>query len=223
MSNSKAAPKNETGEMIKNAMILFVITLIAGILLGLVYQITYKPINEQKAQKETNAYKAVLEAETFDEIDIDLAEADKITAGGVTGSEGDNYSSVIIDKVLTAKDASGNQTGYVLQISNKGYQDTITFSMGITNDGIMNGISLISIKDTPGLGMNAGKVIVPQFSGNSLAAVSGYTVVKDGTGKTDLSDNRIEAISGATITSKAINSAVNAGLLYYEDVLKGGQ
>jgi len=37
------------------------------------------------------------------------------------------------------------------------------------------------------------------------------------------SDNQIEAISGATITSKAVTNGVNAGVLYFQNVLKGAQ
>ena len=61
MSNEQTADlkKNETGDMIKNALILFVITLIAGVLLGLVYQITKEPIAYQNALKVEKANKAV--------------------------------------------------------------------------------------------------------------------------------------------------------------------
>ena len=96
--------------------------------------------------------------------------------------------------------------------------------MGITKDGVLNGISLISISETPGLGMNAEKVLVPQYSvDGGIDATVTYSVVKDGTGKSSLNDTSIESISGATITSKAVTNGVNAGLLYYTNVLEGGQ
>ena len=126
--------------------------------------------------------------------------------------------------VVSEDDASGNVIGYIIQITSKGYNDDIQFSMGITSDGTLNGISLISISETPGLGMNAEKVLVPQYTvEGGIDATVTYSVVKDGTGKTSDTDTSIEAISGATITSKAVNNGVNVGLLYYTNVLKGGQ
>jgi len=222
MSNEQTAvqKKNETGDMIKNALILFVITLIAGVLLGLVYQITKDPIAYQNALKVENANKAVFaSASSFGEDNI----VDSAAAASVINGSSD-YSGVTIDSVIEAYDESGNVIGYIIQITTKGYNDDIQFSMGITTDGVLNGISLISISETPGLGMNAEKVLVPQLTvDGGIDATVTYSVVKDGTGKTSDTDTSLEAISGATITSKAVTNGVNAGLLYYTNVLKGGQ
>ncbi|WP_242826995.1 FMN-binding protein [Butyrivibrio sp. MC2013] len=217
-TNSAAAGRNEGAEMIKNALILFVITLIAGILLGMVYQVTKEPIAQQEALKVENANKAVFaEAASFGEESVlDEAEKDRLLLSD------EEFSGVNIDSVLEAYDASGALEGYVMQITSKGYGDEIVFSMGVDLEGELNGISLISINETPGLGMNAEKVLVPQYSEEGLAASPDYSIVKDGSGKANASDTAIEAISGATITSKAVNRGVNAGLLYYSEILKGG-
>ena len=222
MSNEQTADlkKNQTGDMIKNALILFVITLIAGVLLGLVYQITKQPIADQNARKVEEANKAVFAtASSFGQDNI----VDAAAAQAVSATSAD-LAGVTIDSVIEAYDASGNVIGYIVQITSKGYNDEIKFSMGITADGVLNGISLISISETPGLGMNAEKVLVPQYTvDGGLDATVTYKVVKDGTGKTSATDTSIEAISGATITSKAVTNGVDAGLLYYTNVLKGGQ
>jgi electron transport complex protein RnfG len=65
--------------------------------------------------------------------------------------------------------------------------------------------------------MNAEKVVVPQFADK---AATQFSVVKNG----QLSDpaTQIEAISGATITSRAVTNGVNAAVAYFENVLKGG-
>ena len=221
MSNEQTADlkKNETGDMIKNALILFVITLIAGVLLGLVYQITKDPIAYQNSLKVEKANKAVFAtASSFGEENI----VDAAAAQSISDASSD-YAGITIDSVIEAYDASGNVIGYIVQITSKGYNDEIKFSMGVTSDGVLNGISLISISETPGLGMNAEKVLVPQYTvDGGIDATVTYKVVKDGTGKTSLTDTAIEAISGATITSKAVTNGVDVGLLYYTNVLEGG-
>ena len=209
---------NDTKQMIKNAFVLFAITLIAGVLLGFVYQITKEPIAYQQQLALDKANQAVFtDATTFNEIEIDTTALSEIIASD------SNYSKIDITNVLEATDDSGNVLGYVLQLSSMGYGDDIEFALGIANDGVINGLSIISINETPGLGMNAEKVLVPQYTvEGGIDATTTYSVVKDGTGKTSLSDTSIESISGATITSKAVTNGVNAGLLYYTNVLEGG-
>ena len=201
---------NDTKSMIKNALILFAITLVAGVLLGLVYQVTKDPIAYQEKLAQDKANQSVFAAaSTFDDVALD-------EAGAAAVSE--NFTGVTVESVKEAKDASGTGLGYVIQVKSKGYGDFITYTVGITNEGNVNGISIIKIAETPGLGMNAEKVIVPQFA--DKAAVP-FTVVKNG----QLSDPamQIEAISGATITSRAVTDGVNGAVSYFENVLKGGQ
>jgi electron transport complex protein RnfG len=85
--------------------------------------------------------------------------------------------------------------------------------MGVTLDGTLNGISLLSISETAGLGMRAGDVLVPQFTDKN---VESFTYTKTGS----TSDSEIDAISGATITTKAVVNGVNAGLEYFRRCLK---
>ena len=203
---------SETKQMLKNAMILFIITLVAGVLLGIVYQVTKAPIAYQEQLAQTKANQEVFpDADSFADADLDTAQVKKILEGDAA------YAKVGIDSVKIAKDASGKAIGYVLQISSGGYADDIVFTMGLTNDGTLNGISLISISETPGLGMNAQKVLVPQFRSVQVGDLFEVTKTKKA------SDNQIEAISGATITSKAVTNGVNAGVLYFQNVLKGAQ
>ncbi len=201
---------NDTKSMIKNALILFAITLVAGVLLGLVYQVTKDPIAYQEKLAQDKANQSVFAAATtFDDVAVN-------EAGAAAATEG--RSGVTIQSVKEAKDGSGSALGYVIQVKSKGYGDFITYTVGITNDGNVNGISIISIAETPGLGMNAEKVIVPQFADKAATA---FNVVKNG----QLSDaaTQIEAISGATITSRAVTEGVNGAVAYFENVLKGGQ
>lgn len=198
--------------MIRDAVILFVITIIAGGILGAVYQITKEPIAQQKEKAKQEAYKVVFaSAESFET-------TDKITAEEATACVKENGfpGQSISDEIMEAKDASGNVLGYVITVvTSEGYAGDITFAMGITNDGTLNGISLLSIGETPGLGMKAEDVLVPQFA-NKAVPVFEYT--KSGA----VSDAQIDAISGATVTTNAIVNGVNSGLYVFQNKLAEG-
>ena len=200
---------NDTKSMIKNALILFAITLVAGVLLGIVYQVTKEPIAYQDKLAQDKANQSVFAtAATFDDVATDEAGAAAIS---------EQFTGVTVESVKEAKDSAGTGLVYVIQVKSKGYGDFIDYTVGITNEGNVNGISIIKIAETPGLGMNAEKVVVPQFADK---AATQFSVVKNG----QLSDpaTQIEAISGATITSRAVTNGVNAAVAYFENVLKGG-
>ena len=197
--------------MLKEAAILFAITLIAGCLLGLVYQVTKDPIAQAQEKAKEEASKEVFaDANSFRlREDITSEDADKVVA--------DAGYNVSVDEVSEAVDASGNVIGYVITVTDhEGYGGDIQFSMGIRNDGTLNGISILSISETAGLGMNADSVLKPQFE-NKKAELFSYT--KTGAQSAD----QIDAISGATITTNAIVNGVNAGITYYEIMMEGGQ
>ena len=122
-----------------------------------------------------------------------------------------------IDKVNEEKTQNENTLGYVFTVTAKdGSQGSITFSVGIQNDGTVNGYSITSISETPGLGMKAQEEdFYGQFENKK---VDSFTVVKSAPS----ADNEIEAISGSTITSKAMANGVNACLTYFQNVLAGG-
>lgn len=198
-------------DMIKDAIILFVITLIAGFLLGFVYDITKAPIAEQKAKAKTEACKNVFsEAKGFiayEEFDAEIAKT-AVSEAGITGAD--------IDEVMRAVDESGNTLGYVVTVTDhNGYGGDIQFSMGITVDGVLNGISLLSIAETAGLGMKAEDVLVPQFVNKPA---DWFTYTKSGA----VNDSEIDAIGGATITTVAIVDGVNAGISYVKYIEEGG-
>lgn len=195
--------------MIKDASILLLITVVAGFILGFVYQITKEPIAAAEEKAAKAAYQEVFpDAAGFSD-KLELA----VPEGESTWEQ--NYAGVDLDNVLMATDAEGVCLGYVLTMtSHEGYGGDITFTMGIQNDGTLNGISLLSISETAGLGMKAGTVLVPQFAGKQ---VSQFTYTKTGS----TMDSQIDAISGATITTNAVTTAVNAGLYIFETQLGG--
>ena len=200
--------------MFKDACILFAITLIAGILLGGVYQITKDPIARQEELAKINASKEVF-------ADASEFEQDPSFAGdGPTSVYNVQFPMESIDNCQKALSADGELLGYVLTVTTReGYGGDIRFMMGIRNDGTLNGISLLSISETAGLGMQAEDVLVPQFAGKNAVE---FQYTKDGA----TSDSEIDAISGATITTNAVTNGVNAGLYYFHSVLspeEGGE
>ena len=125
-------------------------------------------------------------------------------------------STASVNACQEAKDASGTVLGYVLTVTtHEGYGGDIQFTVGVRNDGTLNGISLLSISETAGLGMQAGDVLVPQFADKNA-----YPYVYTKTGST--ADNEIDAISGATITTNAVTNAVDSALVYFQNELGGG-
>lgn len=196
--------------MLKDAAILFAITLIAGAVLGFVYDVTKAPIAEQEAKAKSEACREVFaDAAAFEALG---SSEEEMTAAVASGG----YDKVSVNEALTASDASGAALGYVITVtSHEGYGGDIRFSMGVRNDGTLNGISILSISETAGLGMRAGEVLKPQFADKK---VSQFTYTKSGA----VSDDQIDAISSATITTNAVVDAVNAGLYYFQTELEGG-
>ena len=191
-------------EMMRNTGIMLAITLIAGLLLGLVYQVTKEPIAEQEAKAKQEACQEVFQ----DAASFALIGVETMTVEG--------YEQESIDEVMEAKDASGELLGYVITVTTKeGYGGDIQFSIGVRLDGTVNGMSILSISETAGLGMQAEDVLKPQFAGKQ---VEKFTYTKNGAA----SEEQIDAISGATITTNAVTNGVNAGLYYFQTVLGGG-
>ena len=197
-------------ELIKNAVILFVITLFAGALLGFMYELTKGPRAEQEAKAIQNAYKNVYSsAAGFESYDFDVEEvADALIEKGITPSMD------LIDEVVTAVDENNEVLGYVITVTAKeGYAGDIKYTVGIRNDGTVTGISFLSIKETAGLGMKAKDAqFKDQFVGKN---VEFFEYSKAGA----VEDNQIDAITGATITTNAVTNGVNAALYCFDYIV----
>ncbi len=197
--------------IIKDTIILTLITLVAGGLLGLVYEITKAPIANQEEMAKQEAYKAVFEDADSFEVCVEAEDAD------IAKYLADNgFTAQTVNEVMEAKDASGETLGYALNMTtSEGYGGDIVFSMGVRLDGTLNGISLLTLNETAGLGMNADK---PEFKDQYQDKnVESFEVTKTGAA----GDNEINAISGATITSNAVTGGVNAGLCAFNYVKEG--
>lgn len=214
--------------IIKDALILFVITLVAGVLLGFVYEVTKDAREEQAEIKKNNAYKEVFvdylgEVDAYKDKDLSgltFTEYELLSKENLDISlkdAGYGESVVTVDSVAEAT-LDGVVIGYAVTITSKeGYDGDIQFTVGIMADGTVSGISYLSISETPGLGMNAKEeAFVNKFvgknGGNFIANKDNVSGLK----------NEIDAISGATITTRAVIKGVNAAYITVMTITDGG-
>lgn len=189
--------------IVKDAVILTVIALLLSVVLGFVNEITKDKIAEQNELKKQNAYAAVYNGVTFEsseELDaLVTASEETLTAAGFGG--------VVINEAMTAVE-NGEPAGYVLNITTaNGYGGDIDLAIGVTAQGKMTGLSIISNSETAGLGANCSKA---SFT-DQFAEIDAEQIEFTKSGKTDPA-TQIDAISSATITTTAVTGAVNAGL-----------
>ena len=176
--------KNESTVMyvLRLAVTLLLISGVMAAALAGVNSITKPVIDKLNAEKTQAAIAAVLPG-GFDE---ELANFDN--QGG------------LVSKVYKGAN------GYALEVLPSGFDNTITMMVGIDNEGKVLGISIVSHTETAGLGAvaaattSAGEAFRGQFEGQS----GSVAVTKDG--------GAIDAITGATITSRAVCAGVNAAL-----------
>lgn len=198
------------GGFMKDALVLCVITLIAGACLGGVYGITKEPIEAAQRAAAEAAYRMVLP--TAASFEAGGMEAALEKANSELGGQG--FGNVLVDDCVTGMDASGAAAGYVVTATSKdGYGGAITVSVGINADGTIGGIEFLTIGETVGFGMNAKEPAWQgQFAGKPAQILS---VTKSGAS----ADNEVDAISGATITSNAVTGAVNAAVYFVNNCL----
>lgn len=194
--------------ILKNTLSLTAITLVMGILLGVVHYVTAEPIRVQEEKKVAEAYQEVFpEADHFEEEDLENSLSERLgealAAGGYTDEE--------INGAARALDPEGGFLGYVLTVTtSQGYGGDIQLTMGVAADGTTEGISFLSIEETAGLGMRADtEEFRSQFVGKRTDSFV-YTKTKAE------AENEIDALSGATVTTNAVTCAVNAGLTAFQ-------
>ena len=198
-------------KIVKNTLILTAITVVSGLLLGIVYNVTKEPIAQAQENTKQEAYRAVLtDASSFETVDFDAESALSLLSEN-------GYTSDTITEVAEGKDDSGETIGYVISVqSSEAYDGTLDLSVGIGSDGTVKGVEMLSISETAGLGMKADEAeFKDQYKDKNVESFSVTRTGEDG-------DNMIDAISGATITSNAVTNAVNSALVYYQNELGGG-
>jgi len=184
--------------MFQPAILLSVLCLVVTLLLAATNELTKEPIAlQQEAAALEQMQKIFPEGETFSDI---LLTAEKIDAM--------NLNEIAVDQVNIAKDAGGSDLGYVFITNSRGYAGSIVATTGIDLDGRIIMVSATAADDTPGLGKRIEEDgFLSQFAGISTDTITSVT----GDGNTQ----KIDGISGATISSKAASAAVNKAMGAY--------
>lgn len=186
MNETAAIPEREkkertgAGYYLHLALSLLAVTAIVALLLGLVNSVTEGPIADLQEQERQDALAAVAPgADVFSELYSADPTVERIT-GAYAGTE------------LKA---------YCVEVSSNGFGGPISLMVGVSPNGSVTGVVILSHSETAGLGANAER---PEFR-DQFVGKSGTITVKTG-------DNSIDALTGATITSKAVTSGVNTAL-----------
>lgn len=189
-------------KILKDTAVLPVITLVSGMLLGLAYEVTDPIITARKNEERAAAYRGVFaEASEIvpDETGLPEQAAAVLTEAGCTET---------ITDVMVAKDASGAVIGYAMSISTNGFGGELVIAYGYGADGTSMGIDILTSSETSGLGSRAAE---PEFKDQFAGKTADSFTLRKGDAS---ADNEINAISGASVTSNAVTSAVNAGILF---------
>lgn len=199
---------------LKNCVALLVITLVAGLALSAVNEITKEPIAKAEETARLEAYETVFPNAEF-ETPQDL---DALLEGGQAAIDSVGLTGCTVSDILYANDANGERIGYVVAaVSPNGYGGDISVAVGIdAKTSTITGFSVLSNSETAGLGARCTEdEFVSQFAGKDATSIE---YVKGG----GAAGNQIDAISGATVTTNAVTEAVNSALAVYGNVLKEG-
>lgn len=180
-------------KILKLTLILFIVCAVTAGILGGVYEITVDRISEQKVEKTRSAYAAVLEADSYEAVSFDKA----------------------VFGIVESVNKASNGEGYVVVTTFSGAQGRITMATGVDNGFRCTGISIISHSETSGLGALAASASEKgvSFRAQFLGEGSDIALKKAG--------GNIDALTGATITSRAIASAAAISIAVVESIEKG--
>jgi len=178
----------------KLTVTLLVTCIIVAGLLGLVNGVTAGPIAQINQQKTEQAMAEVVsDPSSFQAVaELPQAAVDAATAAGGTLTE-------LYD---------GQGAGYVLKVVASGSQGSIEMMVGVDGDGVVTGVSIVDNSETAGIGskvmenepLASGTGVLDQFAGKSAA---------DGTLAVG---TNVEAITGATVSTRGVTTGVNAAL-----------
>lgn len=211
---------------------LLVVTVVAGGALGGVYTLTKDTISQQKIDKENNAVWEVFmdaqkstEEETVYLFDKSKVEIKKRAFAVISEPKSATFykegggDSIIFFDLFEGENYLGSA---IKTLTNKGFSGRIEIMVGFTKDGMISGTSVLDHKETPGLGdkMDASVSDFPkQFWG-----VQAEEMLSDGEFKVKKDGGKVDAITAATISSRAFCDAIQSAYnLFVENKIGGDE
>lgn len=186
-------------DIIRPTAVLALICIVVTLALSSANFLTENKIEALAQENQNKAMSKLIEADSYNEKTAEI-DGEKIT--------------------YTTAENSDGIIGYIFTVDVNGYGGALSVMTAINTDGTVAAIEILDASnETPGLGQNVTKQdFYTQYSG----VKSGVEVVKDGTGSAD--NNTVNAVTGATISSKAVTKSVNTALDYAEKIMsnKGG-
>ncbi len=216
--------KKEGGvlSILKDTLALVLITLVAAVLLGFVHEVTAEPIAKREEQDKQEAYLAIFPGASAVEESKDVPEL----AGALVSAEElltEEYrKAVTVDEACLVRDEAGELMGYIITVTDKkGFGGAIRMVFGYSLDGVVTGLEFLSLKETAGYGLEAEKN--PEWRKQFLGVTTGLFTVTKTDAKDDVKEEgEIDALSGATITSRAVTQGMNGGLLFARYLVEQG-
>ena len=177
------------GGILMLVVVLGLITFVCALLLGVVNGVTKDKIEQNGIETRNQAMSEIIPNAEFTDVEVPAdfaAPADK--------------NQPVVSGVYQAT-LNGADAGYCVEVNPKGFGGALKMIVGINADGTVAGIKVTEASETPGLGAKAqsDKNWIAQFAGQP--ADGSLAVTKDG--------GTINAITGATITSRAVTLGVN--------------
>jgi len=175
--------------IIKPALELFIVAAVTTTLLILTHALTLGPIENQHRIAQEKLMSEILQATVFNEIPAEKS-----------GTINRVFEALNNDVVI----------GYIVELAPKGYDDTISMIVGISKqDNVITGMRVLKHSETPGLGaIAATEKFYRKFEGRRLIPLK---VVRSSP-----REDEIDAITSATITTRAITNAVNEAIEWYQ-------
>lgn len=184
-------------DFIRLGGVLFIITAAVALVLAVGNNATFQKIDDRTAQAKINAQQDVLKG---------VGTVLEDTATKIDVKEGTAV------KEITEFTTESGEVAFAVACSPKGYGGEISMMVGINQDLNVTGISIIdNAKETPGLGARVGE---PKFYEQYMGKLKNI-----GISKSVPKDNEIQAITGATISSKAVTKGVNDAINAVGEVL----
>ena len=177
-------------KILKLTFILFLVCAVTAGILGVVNELTKDRIEQINIENTNKAYQSVLASESFTDL----------------GYSSDAHPNV--DKISKAD----NGAGYVVESTFSGAQGMITMACGVDNDFNCTGISIISHSETSGLGANAASSadVGVNWRAQFVGVGEDVKLVKAG--------GTIDALAGATITSRTVTETVADSIAAVKEV-----